>query len=84
MSPKDERIEVRLSAADKAAIQEAAALSGVSLSAYIVSEVVEKARNARTTFLSLRDWERFHEMLNSDAEPTPALNAAMRKHLPDA
>lgn len=80
MGSKTERIEVRLSAEHKAVIEEAAALRGQSLSAFVVSQALEQALRLRLTVLSQRDWERFLEIMDR-AEPAPALVAAARKQI---
>jgi len=80
MASKTERIEVRLSAEHKAMIEDAAALRGQSLSAFVVSEALEQARRLHLTVLTRRDWERFLEITDREEEPTPALIAAARKH----
>ena len=80
MPTKSERIEVRLSAEHKAVIAAAAALRGQSLSAFVVAEALERARQIRLTALTRRDWERFLEIMDREDEPTPALGAAARKH----
>ena len=63
----------------KALIEEAAALKGQSLSAFVVSLAVEQAERLRLRVLSRRDWDRFLEIMDRD-EPTPALVAAVRRH----
>lgn len=80
MTTKTERIEVRLSAEHKALIENAAALRGQSLSAFVVSEALEQARRLQLTVLTRRDWERFLEIMDHEEEPAPALVAAAKKH----
>lgn len=77
---KTVRIEVRLSPAHKELIEKAAAHNGQSLSAFVVAEALERARQIEFTLLSRRDWDRFLEIMDRDEEPTPALVAAARKH----
>ena len=82
---KTERLELRLSPEHKSIVESAAALSGLSLSAFVVSEVLGRAyqitaEHGRTS-LSRRDWNRFLEILDSDTEPAPALVAAASKYL---
>ena len=80
MATKTERIEVRLSTEHKAVIENAAALRGQSLSAFVVSEALEQARRLQLTVLTRRDWEQFLEIMDREEEPTPALIAAAQKH----
>lgn len=79
MSTKTERIEVRLSPEHKAMIEEAAALRGQSISAFVVSEALEQALRLRFTVLTRRDWERFLEVMDREEVPAAALAAATRK-----
>jgi len=84
MSAKTERIEVRLSAEHKALIEDAAAVRGQSLSAFVVSEALERARQLQLTpqltSLSRRNWEQFLEIMDREEEPAAALIAAAKKH----
>ena len=80
MATKSVRIEVRLSPEHKTLIENAAALNGQSLSAFVVSEVLERVRQIQLTLLSRRDWGRFLEIVDREEEPTPVLVAAARKH----
>jgi len=80
MAAETERIEVRLSREHKAVIEQAAALRGQSISAFVVAEALERARQLQVTALSRRDWERFLEIMDREQEPTPALAAAAKKH----
>ena len=81
MAPKTERIEVRLSSEHKALLEDAARLRGQSVSAFVVSEALERARHLQLRLLTRRDWERFREIMDRSEEPAPALVAAARKHL---
>ena len=84
MAGKSERLEVRLSADHKSLVEMAAALTGQTLSSFVVSEVLARARaitaDHELTLLSPRDWDRFLEVLDREEEATPALVAAARKH----
>ena len=79
MATKTVRIEVRLSPEHKTLIENAAALNGQSISAFVVSEVLERVRQIQFTLLSRRDWDRFLEIVDREEEPAPALVAAARK-----
>ena len=80
---KEARIELRVEESLKRLIERAAAMLGMSVSAYIVSTSVSDARRvideeARTR-LSLADWDRFQSILASPLPPNAALkNAAVR------
>ena len=80
MAAKSERIEVRLSAQHKALLEEAAALLGQSLSTFLVSDALDRARRLQHTTLTRRDWDLFLEIVDRDEEPTPALSAAIKKY----
>jgi uncharacterized protein (DUF1778 family) len=75
----DSRLDVRLSRQAKKLIQEAADLSGQSLTDFVVSTLSEKARRIvhqeRLTVLSDRDRDLFLALLDADAKP----NAELRK-----
>ncbi|MEQ9408763.1 MAG: DUF1778 domain-containing protein [Fuerstiella sp.] len=81
----DARINVRLPSELKQTIEEAAAALGQTVSEFIVSTVVQEARQvleaAQVTKLSLRDRDRFLTALNdADAKPNAALKAAARRY----
>ena len=80
MAAKSKRIEIRLSESHKLRIEDAAALRGQSVSAFLVAEGLDAAREMQTTDLSGRDWVRFLEIMDSDEQPTPALVAAAKKN----
>ena len=80
MAAKSKRIEIRLSESHKLLIEDAAALRGQSVSAFLVAEGLDAAREIQTTDLSRRDWVRFLEIMDGDEQPTPALVAAAKKH----
>ncbi len=77
---KTERIEVRLSAEHKALLEDAARQRGQSVSAFVVSEALERARQLQLRILTRRDWDLFLEIMDRDEVPAPALVAAARKH----
>src|SRR5204863_3680599 len=69
---KSDRLEVRVSPAHKALIEEAAALAGVPVAAFAVSTLIERAkgilRRHETTILAARDRHIVLESLD-DAKP---------------
>ena len=83
MATKTERWDVRLSAEHKELLEQAAAISGQSVTSFAISHLLEKAREIidrhnRTVLTSL-DQARFLEILTSDDEPAPALLKAAER-----
>jgi len=80
----DARLDFRLRSEAKARIEEAAILSGMSVSDFAVSTLLRAANQIveshRTLRLSRRDFERFLAALDSDAEPNPALRQAAERY----
>ena len=81
---KIERLEARLSRAQKALIQHAADLSGRSLTDFILSASQEAAnkviREHEVTTLTTQDSIKFAEALLTPPEPNKALKNAAKKH----
>jgi len=80
---KEERISIRLSAHQKSVIDAAAESLGISISSFILSNVLEAANKIierqHQIQLSERDWNRFTSLVSGDIEPTSAaMNAAER------
>lgn len=78
------RLDVRLRPDKKALIEEAATLSGKTVSEYVVStllqqsaEILERHRHIR---LSDRDRDQFLALLDASDEPSAALTGAVRKY----
>ena len=81
----DARINVRLSGELKQTIEEAASVLGQTISEFVISTVMQEARqvlqNAQITRLSNRDRDDFLKPLNAiDAKPNAALKAAARRY----
>jgi uncharacterized protein (DUF1778 family) len=74
---KDRRREFRLSAEDDQLISEAAALSGVSFTGFVLDEALARAREIvdahRTITLPEDAYRRFLEALDAPPERNPAL-----------
>ena len=74
------RLDVRLPSQLKDLIQQAAELSGQTISDFVVSTLSDRARKIvqeeRLTVLSDRDRDIFLKMLDSDAKPNQALRRA--------
>ena len=81
---KRERLEARVSPEQKALIQRAAALTGRSLTDFLVSSAQaaaeETIRTHQVIRLSARDSEILFEALLNPPEPNEALQEAARRH----
>lgn len=80
-----ERIDLRISSELKRLIEQAAALSGVSVSSFITETAVRRSREviqeAQTIILSNRDRDIFLAMLEDEAgQPNAAMREAARRH----
>lgn len=77
MKTKNRRREFRLSAEDEQLIAEAAALSGVSFTGFVLDEALARAREVveshRTITLPEDAYDRFLEALDAPPERNPAL-----------
>lgn len=77
MKTKDRRREFRLSSEDEQLITEAAALSGMSFTGFVLDDAIMRAREIveahRTIVLSQEAYARFLEALDSPPERNPAL-----------
>lgn len=77
------RMDFRLQAEQKSLIEQAAALSGQSLSQFAVTAMLQAARasieQATVTEVSNRDRDAFLAMLDADVEPNAALRAAAER-----
>jgi len=80
MTKNDARVDFRLASQAKAVIEEAAALTGQSLSDFAVSTLLEKANQVlnakRIRSLSERDARIFLNVLDSEEQPNQALREA--------
>jgi len=80
-----ERIDLRTSTEIKTLLSRAASLSGVSLSAFLVSTAQERARqivsDSETLSLSPRDWEAFFNALDNTEIARPQLQTAADEYL---
>lgn len=81
------RLDMRLTAEHKRLVEQAAALSGQSMSDYAVSHLVEQAQatlqDATLTRLSARDRDTFLQLLDSDVKPNAALKRAAQRYKRD-
>ena len=82
---RSERIDLRLPADQKRLIEQAASLSGQTVSSFILNLTIwharEVVRENAVIELSDRDWDRFLAALNdAEAKPGPALRRAAKRH----
>ena len=82
----DERLDLKLSAADKQLFAQAAAIEGVSMASFV--RLAAKARAAEAIqrdqqiTLSQRDFKAFHAAIAETLEPNAALRDAMEQAPP--
>jgi uncharacterized protein (DUF1778 family) len=80
----DARLDFRLNRQVKEVIEQAAAVSGQSVSDFAVSALYRMAREVlekeQTTRLSNRDRDIFLTVLDSDAKPNEALKRAAKRY----
>jgi uncharacterized protein (DUF1778 family) len=80
---KNDRLELRLEPERRRLLDEAAAASGVSTSAFVLDHATEAARSVladRTLFVLPDDrWDAFVELLERDARPMPGLAAFLAR-----
>lgn len=79
-TPRDARLDFRVSREHKRIIEQAATVSGQSLSDFAIANLVQAAQRtldeATVTRLSMRDRDSFLKLIASDAKPNKALKAA--------
>ncbi len=85
VSSKSERVDLRLPLDQKRLIEQAATLSGLTVSGFILGSTIERAREVlhetAVIELSARDRDRFLAALDDErARPGPALRRAARRH----
>ena len=80
---KDDRLELRLEPANRRLLDEAAAATSVSVSAFVLTHATAAAREVladRTSFVLPDDrWDAFIELLDRDARPMPRLAAFLAR-----
>ena len=81
---KEERISIRLNAHQKSVIDAAAETLGISISSFVLSNVLEAANKIveqqHQIRLSERDWNEFTSLISGDTEPTPAAIKAAERY----
>jgi uncharacterized protein (DUF1778 family) len=77
----DERLDLKLSAADKRLFAQAAALEGLSMAAFVrlaaKQRAAESIQREQLLSLSQRDFRAFHAAIAEPFTPNPALQEAM-------
>jgi len=77
---KDETLQLRLSSNQKELIERAAALTGLSISSFMLSHSIKAAEHEVVTreriSLSKRDWDLFMEAIENPPSPNAALKRA--------
>jgi uncharacterized protein (DUF1778 family) len=80
---KEDRLELRLEPANRRLLDEAAAASAMSTSAFVLAHATEAAREVladRTTFvLPAERWNAFVDLLDREARPMPGLAAFLAR-----
>lgn len=81
---RDARLDFRLQREHKRLIEQAAAVSGQSLSEFALSQLIEVSRTAvaraTVTRLNQHDRDAFIKLIADDAEPNAALRAAAKRY----
>ena len=78
------RVNLRVDAASKRALERAAAYTGSTLSDFVLSNALAAAseliRTRESVTLAPRDWDAFFEALMDPPEPGERLREALRRH----
>lgn len=81
---RDARLDFRLQSEHKRLIEQAAVASGQTVSEFVLSRLLDVAREtverATTTQLNRRDREAFLALISEDSEPNEALQAAAERY----
>jgi len=82
-STKSDRLELRLTRDQKSEIEQAAALSGRSVTDFsvplLVREAAEIIRVERDLHMSKRSWDAFNEILDRPAQPISGLADLLKR-----
>jgi len=78
---KSDRLEIRLESEQRALLDEAAAATSMSLTAFVLTHATDAAREVladRTSFqLPAERWDNFVDRLDRDAKPMPGIVALL-------
>lgn len=81
---KSGRLAMRVDEASKALLEEAAALEGLSVTAFVLRHATLAARDVVDQYsrlqLSHRDWDHFLDLLDNPPEPADSLRRAAKRH----
>lgn len=81
---RDSRLQMRVSATTRAALERAAALHGVKLTDFVIAAAMERANEIidrqHSVFASESDWARIQQALDSPGQPHPRLREAFDRH----
>ncbi len=81
---KDARVDIRMSAENKALLEQAAAVMGQPLTSFILSSTIDRALDILDrqviTKLSARDMHRLYEILCDRKKPNAALRRAAERY----
>lgn len=84
MNAKAQRMDFRIEEEQKLLIEEAASLSGETITSFAISTLVQRAKDViqshNSTMLSLNDSQRFLKILDQAAEPNAKLKRAFEKY----
>ena len=80
---KDQRLDMRLTSEHKELLEEAAALAGLSATAFATEAILARAHEvisrSHQTELSVRDFEALCKMLDQPRKPNAALKRAAKR-----
>lgn len=81
---KSDRLEVRVSSEEKETLETAAAIAGLSISAYLRTRLLQQAQAEiaaqQNLVLSQKDWELFVEVLDNPPEANSDLKSALAEY----
>ncbi|RUO18191.1 DUF1778 domain-containing protein [Aliidiomarina iranensis] len=76
------RIELKTNAKVKAELERAAAISGISLTAFVIQQAADAAKRivneADTVRLNEEAWQKLNEVIDTPPQPTQALKDLMK------
>jgi uncharacterized protein (DUF1778 family) len=81
---KSDRLEVRVSSEEKETLETAAAIAGLSISAYLRSRLLEQAQSEiaaqQNLVLTQKDWDLFIETIDNPPPANSALKSALAEY----
>ncbi len=83
LTPKEERIELRVNLEQKSIIEKAASINGLSVSSYMLSQALKSARtdieNSEIIKLTNKDRDLFLKSIENKIMPNKALKNALKR-----